>query len=82
MASVTGLADFTVCAPVTSRPQELQQADALLVTVKTYDMETALEGIAHLGWERLSVQNGLVRISNKGDASAGEDTRRRSPHQC
>ena len=60
--SVTGLADFTVPVPVTSRPQELQQADALLVTVKTYDMETALEGVAHLKvGSVLSVQNGLVK---------------------
>jgi 2-dehydropantoate 2-reductase len=60
--SVTGLANFTVPVPVTARPQELQQADAVLVTVKTYDMETALESIAHLKvGSVLSVQNGLVK---------------------
>jgi 2-dehydropantoate 2-reductase len=60
--SVTGLTDFTVPVPVTARPQELQQADALLVTVKTYDMETALDSIAHLKiGSALSVQNGLVK---------------------
>jgi 2-dehydropantoate 2-reductase len=60
--SVTGLANFTVPVPVTSRPQELERADALLVTVKTYDMEPALEGIARLKvGSVLSVQNGLVK---------------------
>jgi 2-dehydropantoate 2-reductase len=60
--SVTGLADFTVPVPVTGRPQELQQADVLVVTVKTYDMETALDSVAHLQvGSVLSVQNGLVK---------------------
>src|SRR5262245_10568194 len=60
--SVTGLADFTVPVSVTSRPQELLQADALLVTVKTYDMETALASVAHLKvGSVLSVQNGLIK---------------------
>ena len=60
--SVTGLADFTLPVPVTSRPQELEHADALLVTVKTYDMEAALEDVAHLTvGSVLSVQNGLVK---------------------
>jgi 2-dehydropantoate 2-reductase len=60
--SVTGLADFTVPVPVTSRPQELRRADALLVTVKTYDMDTALDDVAHLELGSvLSVQNGLLK---------------------
>jgi 2-dehydropantoate 2-reductase len=59
---VTGLADFTVSVPVTARPRELHHADALLVTVKTYDMETALDSVAHLQvGSVLSVQNGLVK---------------------
>jgi 2-dehydropantoate 2-reductase len=60
--TVTGLANFTVPVNVTARPRELQQADALLVTVKTYDMETALESVAHLDvGSALSVQNGVVK---------------------
>jgi 2-dehydropantoate 2-reductase len=59
---ISGLADLTVSVPVTAYPQELQQADALLVTVKTYDMETALDSVAHLKvGSVLSVQNGLVK---------------------
>jgi 2-dehydropantoate 2-reductase len=60
--SVAGLAHFTVPVPVTAHPQELSQADALLVTVKTYDMESALDSVAHLKvGSALSVQNGLVK---------------------
>jgi 2-dehydropantoate 2-reductase len=60
--TITGLAHVTVPVPVTARPQELQPADALLVTVKTYDMETALASVADLRvGSVLSVQNGLVK---------------------
>jgi 2-dehydropantoate 2-reductase len=60
--TVSGLANFTVPVNVTARPRELQQADALLVTVKTYDMETALDSVAHLSvGSALSVQNGVVK---------------------
>jgi 2-dehydropantoate 2-reductase len=60
--TVTGLAELTVPVHVTARPQALRQADVLLVTVKTYDMEAALESVAHLHvGSVLSVQNGLVK---------------------
>jgi len=59
---ITGLTDMTVPVPVTARPQELRQADVLLVTVKTYDMETALDSVAHVQvGSVLSVQNGLIK---------------------
>ena len=60
--TVAGLANFTVPVSVTARPQELSHAEALLVTVKTYDMESALDSVAHLKVDGvLSVQNGLVK---------------------
>jgi 2-dehydropantoate 2-reductase len=60
--TVNGLANFTVPVHVIARPREVQHADALLVTVKTYDMESALESVAHLRVRSaLSVQNGLVK---------------------
>jgi 2-dehydropantoate 2-reductase len=60
--TVTGLVEFTVPVNVTARPQEVQRADALLVTVKTYDMEPALDSVAHLQvGSVLSVQNGVVK---------------------
>jgi 2-dehydropantoate 2-reductase len=59
---VAGLAEFATPVPVTARPLELQQADVLLVAVKTYDMEAALEAVAHLRLGcALSVQNGVVK---------------------
>jgi 2-dehydropantoate 2-reductase len=60
--TVTGLANFVTPVQVTAQPQGLQQADALLVTVKTYDMEPALDSVAHLQvGAALSVQNGLIK---------------------
>ena len=60
--TVNGLANFTTPVHVTARPQELRHADALLVTVKTYDTGPALESVAHLRiGSALSVQNGLVK---------------------
>jgi 2-dehydropantoate 2-reductase len=41
-ATMTGLADFTVPVHVVTDPREVKETDALIVTVKTYDMETAL----------------------------------------
>ncbi len=60
--TITGLGNFNVPVNVTARPNEVREADALLVTVKTYDMETALETVAHLHvGSVLSVQNGIVK---------------------
>lgn len=60
--TVTGLANFTVPVHVTARPHEVQEADVLLVTVKTYDTETALDSVAHLRvGSVLSVQNGIIK---------------------
>ncbi|HEX9868756.1 MAG TPA: 2-dehydropantoate 2-reductase [Candidatus Tectomicrobia bacterium] len=60
--TITGLANVTVPVPVTARPQELRQADVLLLTVKTYDMEMALESVSHMQVDSvLSVQNGLIK---------------------
>lgn len=60
--TLTGLANFTLPVHTTARPQELQQADVLLVTVKTYDMEAALDSVAHMRvGSVLSVQNGVVK---------------------
>ena len=59
---LTGLADFTVPVTVTTRPQEIQDADVLMVTVKTYDMESALASVQHLTVSSvLSWQNGVLK---------------------
>jgi 2-dehydropantoate 2-reductase len=59
---ITGLVDFTVPVTVTTHPHEVQAADALFVTVKTYDTEPALASVRHLRVPSvLSVQNGVFK---------------------
>ena len=60
--AITGLADFTVPVTVTTNPREIQAADLLLLTVKTYDTEPALDGLRHLPVSSaLSLQNGVLK---------------------
>lgn len=60
--TLTGLADFTVPVVVTTEPQTLRGADVLVVAVKTYDTEEALQGVRHLDvGSALSIQNGVLK---------------------
>src|SRR5499427_6338561 len=60
--TVTGLADFTVPVAVTTKPQTVSEADVLVMAVKTYDTESALESVSHLKVESvLSIQNGVLK---------------------
>lgn len=57
-----GLADFRVLVPAFADAQDLHTADALLIAVKTKDMERALAGVAHLQIGcAASLQNGVVK---------------------
>jgi 2-dehydropantoate 2-reductase len=59
---LTGLADFALPVTVTSDPREVQAADVLLVTVKTYDTESALASLRHLDVPTVfSLQNGVLK---------------------
>jgi 2-dehydropantoate 2-reductase len=61
-ATITGLVDFTVPVHVITDPQQVQNADVLMVTVKTYDMEAALGSVKHLDvGSVLSIQNGVLK---------------------
>lgn len=61
-ATITGLADFTVPVNVVTDPREVKEADVLIVTVKTYDMEAALASVKHIqAGSVLSIQNGVVK---------------------
>jgi 2-dehydropantoate 2-reductase len=61
-ATLTGLVDFTVSITVVTDPQQVHEADVLIVTVKTYDMASALQSIKHLQVESvLSLQNGVLK---------------------
>ena len=61
-ATITGLVDFTVPVRVVTDPQQVHEADVLMVTVKTYDMASALQSIKHLQVESVvSLQNGVLK---------------------
>jgi len=61
-ATLTGLVDFTVPVHVVTDPSQVHDADVLIVTVKTYDMEAALQSIKHLrAASVLSLQNGVLK---------------------
>ncbi len=61
-ATLTGLVDFTVPVSVMTDPHEVQEADVLIVTVKTYDMASALASVKHLQvGSVVSIQNGVVK---------------------
>src|SRR5262249_23108325 len=47
-ATITGLVDFTVPVRVVTDPSQVHDAAALIVTVKTYDMDTALQSVKHI----------------------------------
>ena len=58
--TVTGVAEFNSPCSITTDPQELSQADVLIVAVKTHDMEAAIASVAHVRFSSaLSVQNGV-----------------------
>lgn len=60
--TIAGRSNFTVPVRVTDEPRTLKAADVLLVTVKTYDMEEALDSVEHLDVGcALSVQNGVYK---------------------
>jgi len=60
--ALRGLADFTVPVTVATDPREVQMADVLLLTVKTYDTEPALASLRHLCVpSALSLQNGVLK---------------------
>ena len=61
-ATITGLVDFTVPVPVVTDPSQVHNADVLIVTVKTYDMASALASVKHLDvGSVLSIQNGVLK---------------------
>ena len=52
----------TVPVGVVTDPQQVHEADVLMVTVKTYDMVTALASVKHLDvGSVLSIQNGVLK---------------------
>jgi 2-dehydropantoate 2-reductase len=61
-SDITGLVDFTVPVHVVTDPQQVHAADVLMVTVKTYDMASALQSVKHIDvGSVLSIQNGVLK---------------------
>lgn len=59
---IRGLEDFHVRVPALADARSLSEADMLIITVKTKDMERALVGVAHLKVSGVaSLQNGVVK---------------------
>ncbi len=60
--AVEGLAEVTARPAINTEPSMLEDADLLIVTVKTYDTEAALQALAHVKVGAcLSLQNGLMK---------------------
>ena len=73
--TVTGLADFNVDWRVITEPRDIQQADVLIVAVKTYDTASALESVRHLEVPVvLSLQNGVPKDIQLADAFGYQNT--------
>lgn len=59
---VSGLRDIRVPCHVITDPYALQETDALIVTVKTYDTAEALAAVQHVRLGSVcSVQNGMLK---------------------
>lgn len=70
---LTGLADFTAPVVVAAHARDLQAADVLLVTVKTYDTEPALADLRHVRvHSALSLQNGVLKNEQLASAFGGD----------
>lgn len=60
--TVTGLANFTVPVKVADSPGAVREPDVLILAVKTYDTEDALNSVNHLNvGSVLSIQNGVLK---------------------
>ncbi len=71
--TITGLVDFTIPCAVVTDPARLSHADVCVVTVKTYDMISALASMRHLAVSSvLSVQNGVLKNEQLATVFGGE----------
>jgi len=60
--TIKGLADYTVPVQVQENPSDITSADLLVLTVKTYDTESALHSLGHVEVDgAFSVQNGVLK---------------------
>jgi 2-dehydropantoate 2-reductase len=58
--TITGVAEFNTRCSITTEPRELSDADVLIVTVKTHDLDLAVSSLAHIKVSSvISVVNGV-----------------------
>jgi 2-dehydropantoate 2-reductase len=58
--TITGIADFNTPCSISTEPQEISDADVLIVTVKTHDLDAAISSLAHIKVSSvISVVNGV-----------------------
>jgi 2-dehydropantoate 2-reductase len=70
---ISGLANFTVPVTVITDTREVRDADVLMVTVKTYDTDSALASVRHLDVGNvLSLQNGVLKNERLADVFGRE----------
>ena len=73
--TITGLAEFNVPCPGVTGPKLVTEADVLIITVKTYDMEAALADVAHVNVGSVfSIQNGVMKDEQISEVFGTERT--------
>ena len=71
--SVEGLAEVTAPVPIVTDPSSLSEADLLILTVKTFDTDAALQQLAHIKFgATMSLQNGVVKDDQLAAAFGAE----------
>ena len=72
---IVGEDTFTARCSIVTRPEALQQADVVIVAIKTYDMAQALSSLRGLNVKTaLSVQNGVLKNQQLGDVFGPDAT--------
>lgn len=70
---IFGLANLHEKCRITTCPKDCHEADFLIVSVKTYDMEAALNDVSHLHiGAALSVQNGMLKNEQLKNTFGGD----------
>jgi len=73
--TITGLADINIPCPVITDPKIVTDVDVLIITVKTYDMDSALAEVAHINARSVfSVQNGVMKNEQISQAFSSDHT--------
>ncbi len=70
---VEGLAEVTAPVPIVTDPGTLSEADLLILTVKTFDTDAALQQLAHIKFgSTMSLQNGVMKDDQLAAAFGAE----------